>query len=138
MRAAILFLALGLTQGAAHAADEAGREAARATVARQIEAFRTDDAATAYAQAAPAIQGMFPSPDTFLAMVRKGYAAVYRARTFRVDRVEDVGTDGVALGATVQDEAGADWLALYTLEKQPDGAWRITGCRLTKAPGTST
>jgi hypothetical protein len=138
MRAAILFLALGLTQGAAHAADEAGREAARATVARQIEAFRTDDAATAYAQAAPAIQGMFPSPDTFLAMVRKGYAAVYRARTFRVDRVEDVGTDGVALGATVQDEAGADWLALYTLEKQSDGAWRITGCQLTKAPGTST
>jgi hypothetical protein len=138
MRAAILFLALGLTQGAAHAADEAGREAARATVARQIEAFRTDDAATAYAQAAPAIQGMFPSPDTFLAMVRKGYAAVYRARTFRVDRVEDVGTNGVALGATVQDEAGADWLALYTLEKQPDGAWRITGCQLTKAPGTST
>jgi len=138
MRAATLFLALGLTQGAAHAADEAGREAARATVARQIEAFRKDDAATAYAQAAPAIQGMFPSPDTFLAMVRKGYAAVYRARTFRVDRVEDVGTDGVALGATVQDEAGADWLALYTLEKQPDGAWRITGCQLTKAPGTST
>jgi hypothetical protein len=38
----------------------------------------------------------------------------------------------------VQDEAGADWLALYTLEKQPDGAWRITGCQLTKAPGTST
>jgi len=138
MRAAILFLALWLTQSAAHAADEAGREAARATVARQIEAFRKDDAATAYAQAAPAIQGMFPSPDTFLAMVRKGYAAVYRARTFRVDRVEDVGTDGVALGATVQDEAGADWLALYTLEKQSDGAWRITGCRLTKAPGTST
>jgi len=137
MRAAIPLLALGLTMGAAHAADEAERNAARATVTRQIEAFRKDDAATAYAQAAPAIQGMFPSPDSFLAMVRQGYGAVYRARSFRVDRVEDVGTDGVALGATVQDEAGADWLALYTLEKQPDGAWRITGCELTKAPGTS-
>jgi hypothetical protein len=137
MRAAILLLALGLAMGAAHA-DEAGRDAARATVARQIEAFRTDDAATAYAQAAPAIREIFPTPDAFLAMVRKGYAAVYRARSVRVDRVEDVGADGVALGATVQDEAGADWLALYTLEKQPDGAWRITGCQLTKAPGTST
>ena len=139
MRAATLLLAFGLTlnaANAAHAADEAGREAARVTVTRQLEAFRTDDAATAYAQAAPVIQGMFPSPDSFLAMVRKGYAAVYRARSFSVDRTEDVGSDGVALGVKLQDEAGADWLALYTLEKQPDGAWRITGCRLTKAPGT--
>ncbi|KQP09918.1 topoisomerase II [Methylobacterium sp. Leaf99] len=136
MRAATLMMAFALTVGAAQAADEAGRDAARATVTRQIEAFRKDDAATAYAQAAPVIQGMFPSADTFLAMVRKGYAAVYRARTYSVDRVEDVGPEGVALGVKLQDEAGADWLALYTLEKQPDGAWRITGCQLTKAPGT--
>jgi hypothetical protein len=136
MRVAIPLLALVLATGTAQAADEAERDAARATVARQIEAFRKDDAAMAYAQAAPAIQEMFPSPDLFLAMVRQGYGAVYRARNFHVDRVEDVGS-GVVLGATVQDEAGADWLALYTLEKQPDGAWRITGCQLTKAPGTS-
>ena len=138
MRAAILLLTLGLTWSAAHAADEAGRKAARATVTRQIEAFRKDDAATAYAQAAPAIQGMFPSPDTFLAMVRQGYAAVYRARSYSVDRVEDVDANGVALGVKLQDEAGIDWVALYTLEKQSDGAWRITGCQLKKAPGTST
>ncbi|RZK82111.1 MAG: DUF4864 domain-containing protein, partial [Methylobacterium sp.] len=24
----------------------------------------------------------------------------------------------------------------YSLEKQPDGAWRITGCRLLKVPGS--
>ena len=54
-----------------------------------------------------------------------------------MDRIEDVGDDGVALGVTLQDEDGADWAALYSLEKQPDGAWRITGCRLTRAPGSN-
>lgn len=137
MRAVIVLLSLGLFFSPANAADEAGRASARATIERQIEAFRKDDAATAYAQAAPAIQGMFTSPETFIAMVRKGYAAVYRARSFTFDRIEDVGDDGLALGVTLQDENGADWAALYSLEKQADGAWRITGCQLVKAPGTN-
>ncbi|WP_264049078.1 DUF4864 domain-containing protein [Methylobacterium flocculans] len=137
MRTVLLFLAC-LVATDARAADEAARDAARATVERQIEAFRRDDAATAYAQAAPQIQSLFPSPETFLAMVRQGYGAVYRARRFSVDRIEEAGDDGLALGVTIQDEAGADWAALYSLQKQPDGAWRITGCRLVKAPGSNT
>ena len=137
MRTVLLFLAC-LIATDARAADEAARDAARATVERQIEAFRRDDAATAYAQAAPQIQSLFPSPETFLAMVRQGYGAVYRARRFSVDRIEEAGDDGLALGVTIQDEAGADWAALYSLQKQPDGAWRITGCRLVKAPGSNT
>lgn len=137
MRTVLLFLAC-LIATDARAADEAARDAARATVERQIEAFRRDDAATAYAQAAPQIQSLFPSPENFLAMVRQGYGAVYRARRFSVDRIEDAGDDGLALGVTIQDEAGADWAALYSLQKQPDGAWRITGCRLVKAPGSNT
>lgn len=136
MRAILFGLGL-LVAGPAWATDDAGRDAARATVERQIEAFRRDDAVTAYAQAAPAIQTLFPSPDTFLAMVRQGYAAIYRARRYSVDRIEEAGDDGLALGVTLQDEAGADWAALYSLEKQPDGAWRITGCRLVKAPGSN-
>ncbi|NEU11577.1 DUF4864 domain-containing protein [Methylobacterium sp. BTF04] len=137
MRAILIPVALCLGLSSAHAADEAARTQAKATVERQIEAFRRDDAATAYAQAAPAIQGMFTSPDNFIAMVRQGYAAVYRARSFSVDRVEDVGEDGLALGVKLQDAEGVDWMALYSLEKQPDGAWRISGCQLVKAPGSN-
>ncbi len=36
---------------------------------------------------------------------------------------------------SLQDEAGIDWVALYTLQRQVDGQWRITGCQLKKAPG---
>lgn len=137
MRAVLALLAVGFLAGPAVAADEAARSQARAAVERQIEAFRKDDAATAYAQAAPSIQTMFPSPDTFIAMVKKGYSPVYRARRFSVDRIEDAGDDRMALGVTLQDEDGVDWMALYTLEKQSDGAWRINGCQLVKAPGSN-
>lgn len=137
MRAVLLTLALLAGLSPSYAADESARSEAKATVERQIEALRRDDAATAYAQAAPAIQGMFSTPDTFIDMVRKGYAAVYRPRHFSIDRVEDVGEDGVALGVSLQDSEGVDWVALYSLEKQSDGAWRITGCQLKKAPGSN-
>ena len=137
MRAVQALLALGLLPGPASAADDMARSEAKAAVERQIEAFRKDDAATAYAQAAPAIQNVFPSPDTFIAMVKKGYSPVYRARRFSVDRIEDSGDNGMALGVTLQDEDGVDWMALYTLEKQSDGAWRINGCQLVKAPGSN-
>jgi hypothetical protein len=137
MRMVLLVLTLLMVPSAAFAVDAAARDAAKATVERQIEAFRRDDAATAYAQAAPAIQSMFPSPETFIAMVREGYAAVYRARRYSVDRIEEAGDDGLALGVTLQDADGTDWAALYSLEKQADGAWRITGCRLVKAPGSN-
>jgi hypothetical protein len=137
MRTVLLCLILMSLPSAAFAVDAAARDAAKATVERQIDAFRRDDAATAYAQAAPAIQGLFPTPETFIAMVRQGYGAVYRNRRYSVDRIEDAGDDAVALGVTLQDEDGTDWAALYSLEKQPDGAWRITGCRLMKAPGSN-
>jgi hypothetical protein len=30
---------------------------------------------------------------------------------------------------------GEFWAALYTLEQQPDGSWKITGCYILKKPG---
>ena len=70
----------------------------------------------------PRSRGMFPSPETFIAMVRQGYGAVYRTRRYSVDRIEDAGDDGVALGVTLQDEDGPTGL-LST-------AWRSSRRRL--------
>ena len=133
----VVFLSLILTSSWAWALDETDHKSARATIERQIEAFKKNDAATAYAQAAPAIQNMFPSAETFIAMVEQGYKPVLRPRSYSFDAVEDAGDDEIAQGVKLQDEDGADWVALYSLQKQSDGAWRITGCTLRKAPGTS-
>jgi len=137
MRTVLLLISLVLFATAARAIDEADKGAARATIERQIEAFRRNDPAAAYAQAAPQIRNMFSSPETFLAMVEKGYAPVLRPRSYGFGTSEPAGEDEIAQGVTLQDENGVDWVALYTLQKQVDGEWRITGCQLKKAPGTS-
>ncbi|MCJ2040018.1 DUF4864 domain-containing protein [Methylobacterium sp. J-059] len=130
-----LFLALALTS--AHAADDGAREAARAAITRQAEALVRDDAATAYAQAAPAIQGMFPTADVFLGMVRNNYRPVYRHRTFVFGQMQDLGDGALSQDVAIQDEDGVDWTAVYSLERGADGTWRISGCRLVKAEGTN-
>ena len=132
----VLFCALAVTP--ALALDDGAREAARATITRQAEALSRDDASTAYAQASPAIQGMFPTPEVFLGMVRNGYRPVYRHRTFVFGQARDVGEAGLSQDVAIQDEDGTDWTAEYSLERGPDGQWRISGCRLVKAEGTNT
>ena len=70
-------------------------------------------------------------------MVARGYAAVIRPRSYSFHTSEDSGDDEIAQGVKLQDENGVDWVALYTLQKQADGAWRITGCQLKRAPGSN-
>lgn len=123
--------------GSGAMAGETEQAAARAVISRQAEAFGRDDAPTAYAQAAPAIRDIFPNADLFLGMVRNQYAPVYRHRSFVFGQARDLGDTSVSQSVAIQDESGTDWTAEYTLERQPDGEWRITGCRLTKAPGIS-
>lgn len=138
MRALPILFASLLAAAPAGALDDPSREAARAAISRQVEALGRDDAAAAYAQAAPSIQAMFPNPDLFIGMVRNSYTPVYRHRSFDFAGAAETGEAGVSQDVRIQDEFGVDWTATYTVERQPDGAWRITGCRLTKSPGTST
>jgi ketosteroid isomerase-like protein len=116
---------------------QADRDAIAAVVGQQLEAFKRDDAAAAYGFASPGIQHMFGDAANFMAMVQHSFAPVYRPRSVHmgevvmrdgllVQRVELVGPDG------------RDELALYTMEKQPDGTWRIDGCQLTKPDTVGT
>lgn len=119
------------------AADDGARAEARAVIARQEQALSRDDAQTAYDQAAPAIRALFPNADLFIGMVRTQYRPVYRHRSFVFGEARDTEAAGVVQSVAIQDEYGVDWTAEYSLVRDADGQWRITGCRLTKAPGTS-
>ena len=131
MRALFLLVALLISLAApARAAGDVA--AAQGVIRSQVEAFSRDDAAAAYSHAAPAIQEIFPQADIFMSMVRNSYAPVYRHKSF------DFGEARVADGTIVQrvhivDAEGIAWEALYTLELQPDGSVKITGCVLLKA-----
>jgi hypothetical protein len=139
--AALLALLAGLLPallraGPAAALDDADRAGVQAAIGGQIEAFRRDDAAGAYAYAAPGIRSIFPSEDGFLAMVRRAYPPVYRPRRFTYRPLEE-GPEGFVQRVEIQDADGQDWVARYTLERRPDGSFAITGCTLERVPGES-
>jgi hypothetical protein len=131
MRALVLLAAL-LTALAlpARAADDVAT--AQDVIRAQVEAFGRDDAATAYSYAAPAIHDIFPRADIFLSMVQQGYAPVYRHKSFEFGEAR-VSDGQIAQRVHIVDANGEAWEALYTLEQQPDGSLKITGCSLVKA-----
>ncbi len=107
-------------------------QAIRAVIADQLAAFRRDDGPAAFAHATAKIRARFQTPETFMRMVRGGYQPVYRPRyvEFRdiielngmpTQRVYLIGPDGVPV------------IALYPMERQADGAWKIDGCYLRRA-----
>ena len=113
-------------------ADDAS--AAQSIIREQTQALERDDAASAYGYATPAIQELFPQAEAFLDMVRRGYTPVYRHQSFEFGEMRVV--DGkIAQKVDIVDAAGVAWQALYTLERQLDGAWKISGCVLLKAEG---
>jgi hypothetical protein len=131
MRAIVLLLVLvvSFTLPAAAADDVA---AAQSVIRAQEQAFGRDDAAAAYSHAAPAIKQIFPQADIFLQMVQQAYPPVYRHKSFEFGEARSA--DGqIAQRVHIVDANGEAWEALYTLEQQPDGSLKITGCSLLKA-----
>ena len=112
-------------------AGEAGVEA-RAVIQQQLDAFARDDAGAAYALAAPGIKAIFADSATFMAMVRRQYAPVYRHRGAEFGAYSSEG-DVASQLLTIVDDDGQVWTALYKLARQQDGSWLITGCFLIKA-----
>ena len=106
--------------------------AAQGVIRAQEQAFARDDAAAAYSQAAPAIQDIFPAPDIFMSMVQNGYPPVYRHKSFEFGESKSEG-NWISQHVHIVDANGEAWEALYTLEQQADGSYKITGCSLLKA-----
>ena len=132
MRRALFLLAALLISLAAPARAADDVAAAQGVIRSQVEAFSRDDAAAAFSHAAPAIQEIFPHADIFMSMVRNSYAPIYRHKSF--DFGEARVSDGtIAQRVHIVDADGIPWEALYTLELQPDGSVKITGCVLLRA-----
>ena len=118
-------------------ADEAAETPAQLTIQNQIQAFRAGEDARAYSYAAPKIAQFFPTVDSFMAMVKNGYAPVWNPQNFEFGKSKEVGSDQVLQEVEVIAKDGSFWKALYTLIKLPDGSWKINGVQLLKADGAS-
>jgi hypothetical protein len=104
-------------------------------ITAQIGAFRADDGNSAYGFAAPVVRKIFPTPDVFMAMVKQGYPQVYRPQSFNFNDalIDPLGRP--AQKVTIVGPDGKTYIAVYTMEKQPDGTWLISGCTLEQIQG---
>jgi ketosteroid isomerase-like protein len=113
---------------------ESDQDQIKTVIEEQLNAFAVDDGATALTYAAPMVKQIFRTPEQFMAMVKKGYQPVYRnsARLFG-----DVFQDGLGRPAMRVVLTGADgkrYEAMYAMEKQADGTWKIAGCVILAIP----
>jgi ketosteroid isomerase-like protein len=133
-----IFLAMLAATSAPPAQAQANPDqgAIRGVISDQLDAFLADDAARAYSHASPGIRQLFPGEERFMGMVRRGYAPVYRSRSreFLDLRQTPLGPEQEVL---LIDANGQEWLALYTMEQQPDGSWKIAGVRLVRQEGVA-
>lgn len=111
--------------------------AIRSVIERQIEAFRHDDGEGAFAFAAPSIRTMFGSAEAFMEMVRKAYQPVYRPSDIEFGDLS-VERGIIAQKVHLVGPDGKPRTALYVMERQQDGSWRIAGCMLLEEPGRAT
>ena len=130
MRIAALLFVLLLCAAPAHATDDVAN--AQGVIRAQEQALSRSDAAAAYSYASPAIRKLFPQAGIFMSMVQNSYAPIWRHKSFEFGEAQASG-DQIAQRVHIIDADGQAWEALYTLEQQPDGSVKITGCVLLKA-----
>jgi hypothetical protein len=129
----VAYVGSSLANASTQALPAAEWKAIQRVIADQRAALIDGNAEKAFGYATDGIQRHFGDAATFMSMVQTSYAALLNARY--VEFLEGAVIDGLVvqplrlIGAdnTVQ-------VALYTLEKQKNGRWRISGCSI--APST--
>ena len=127
----MLALAAGFSLMATAAnAGEAEIKSAQNTIESQIKAFLADDDTTAYSYAAPNIKRIFPTLEAFMGMVKGAYQPVWHPQSYSFGKVEELSDTSIMQQVLVVGPDGKSYEAVYTLELQPDGTFRITGVSL--------
>lgn len=133
-----LAIALTLALASPVGAGDAEVKSAQAAIDGQMKALLADDGAAAYGFAAPNIKRIFPTVDSFMSMVTKGYAPVRRPQSYAFGKVQEMSATTIIQQVLIVGTDGKDYEAVYTLELQPDGRYLITGCSLRASNSLST
>ncbi|TPK99307.1 DUF4864 domain-containing protein [Mesorhizobium sp. B2-4-12] len=137
-RTLFAFALVPLILASSASAGDADIKAAQAAIDGQLKAFIANDGATAYSFAAPNVKQIFPTVDTFMNMVTNGYAPVRKPQTYSFGKVKETSPGSIVQQVLIVGPDGKDYEAVYTLQQQPDGTFRITGCSLRASNSLST
>ena len=108
-------------------------QAIKKVISQQLAALRAGQGEKAFAYATPGIQAQFGDSKTFMAMVHQAYSPLLEARYDEF--LEGAVIDGVIVQPLrLIGRDNTVLVALYTMERQKHGDWRISGCMI--APST--
>ena len=124
------FLAFGAAFAHAEGLSAKDEKQILSVVRSQLDAFAQGDAAKAFSYAAPNIRRLMGSAEQFMEMVRNQYEVVYRPASATFLRPSGEAGEAV-LKVQLTDEDGDPWTAIYTLQRQKNKSWRITGCAVS-------
>lgn len=138
---AMLFLLAGLalplsSASAAEQVSEEDRRAIRAVVQSQLEALAVDDAEGAFALATADTRNRLRNSDTFLQIIKQRFTPIYRHQ-MAIFSVPEVIAGRMVQIVRLTDKESAVWLAIYQMQKEADGTWKIDGCRLIETTAVS-
>lgn len=109
----------------------------QSSIEAQLEAFRSGDAQLAFSFASDQIRDIFGTPENFVAMVRNQYAVMIAPASIVFLKLEH--ENGETLQPVqLSDNRGQLWLAVYSMQRDAQGSWRINGCVLRRFDGSST
>lgn len=122
--------AAGQATQATQALTRADRSAIQSVINLQLRALASDDDAGAFALAAPDVRRQFGTAEAFTEMVRKGYQPLLRNQStaFLEAAIID---DDVIQPMRIINRDGTVLIALFSMERQTNGDWRVYGCQLT-------
>jgi hypothetical protein len=103
----------------------------QAVIAGQLEAFKAGDGVKAYSYAAPFVTKVFPTVEIFMTMVQRGYEPIYRNTKYGFGSIvtDTLGRPAQHVTITAANEA------VYAMQQQPDGSWKIAGVQMVEIPG---
>ena len=96
-----------------------GRPDIHTLIQAQIDAFKKDDFAAAYALAAPSWKALYPSLQVFTAMVRSRFAQLQRPKSIVFGTISQT-PQGPVQRIFVAGSDGRAYVANYSLQQQPD------------------
>lgn len=99
-----------------------------------MAALAIDDAVKAFSFAAPNVRKIVGTAPQFMRLVRSSFPAIYRPTSAAFLKPEDHHGQ-VMQRVQVVDASGDAWLATYSMQRQKDKSWRITGCSVVANNG---
>lgn len=107
----------------------------RNAIRGQIMALAARDAKSAWSYLAPSTKDYFDEPAAFLRTLTTRMKPLAGTSKFAFAGIDREATDAIQDVRLLGPE-GREWLARFTLERQPDGSWGIKTCKVQPVTGS--